>query len=151
MFLYPQWLCFDFKGLNPQVQKYLEDHLLKSLAPRNRLLAVPTTKTPRGIRRKMSCKGAIKKTRSINVERKLELSCIIFLVLLHYYMLWLTFVADILGMQSEERKFSVYMQPPLSELDINDARSPSPDDLEPAWKHQPGTRHRYYLSPMQSF
>jgi hypothetical protein len=56
--------------------------------------------------------------------------------------------ADILGMQSDDRRFSVFMPPQLSELDLHrDGRSPSPDDVEPLWKHSNSTpKHRYGLN-----
>lgn len=57
-------------GLNPQVQTYLEEHLLKSLAPRSQLLNRPAIRKGSTMRRRMSVKGAIKKTRSIAVERE---------------------------------------------------------------------------------
>ncbi|KAJ4450781.1 hypothetical protein ANN_02211 [Periplaneta americana] len=55
--------------LNPQVQTYLEEHLLKSLTPRSQLLNRPAIRKGSTMRRRMSVKGAIKKTRSIAVER----------------------------------------------------------------------------------
>ncbi|CAG2068496.1 unnamed protein product, partial [Timema podura] len=51
--------------LNPQVQKYLEDHLLKSLVPRPQLLNRAIVRKGKMLKRKMSVRGAIKKTRSI--------------------------------------------------------------------------------------
>lgn len=57
-------------GLNPQVQTYLEEHLLKSLTPRSQLLNRPAIRKGSTMRRRMSVKGAIKKTRSIAVERE---------------------------------------------------------------------------------
>jgi hypothetical protein len=61
---------YCFIGLNPQVQTYLEEHLLKSLTPRSQLLNRPAIRKGSTMRRRMSVKGAIKKTRSIAVERK---------------------------------------------------------------------------------
>lgn len=63
---------FEFLGLNPQVQIYLEEHLLKSLTPRSQLLNRPAIRKGGAMRRRMSVKGAIKKTRSIAVERKYQ-------------------------------------------------------------------------------
>jgi hypothetical protein len=62
-----------FVGLNPHVQTYLEEHLLKSLTPRSQLLNRPAIRKGSAMRRRMSVKGAIKKTRSIAVERKYRL------------------------------------------------------------------------------
>ncbi|KAF4523628.1 hypothetical protein B566_EDAN010137 [Ephemera danica] len=105
--------------INPQVRKYLEEHLLKSLAPRPRFLVQPAAKNSKNLRRRMSVRGAIKKTRSINVERDG------------------LFTADILGMQvvDHERRFSMFNPPQLSDLEHKEGRSPSPDDTEPLWKH----------------
>ncbi|KAG7187920.1 hypothetical protein KM043_013884 [Ampulex compressa] len=58
--------------LNPQVQLYLEDHLMRSFPQRTDLLNKPTVRTGRSIRRRMSVKGAIKKTRSITVDSDLH-------------------------------------------------------------------------------
>ncbi|KAG8238504.1 hypothetical protein J437_LFUL017803, partial [Ladona fulva] len=54
--------------LNPQVAKYLEEHLCKLFAPKTQLLGKPTVRGTNAPRRRMSVKGAIKKTRSIAVE-----------------------------------------------------------------------------------
>ncbi|XP_017764940.1 PREDICTED: probable phosphorylase b kinase regulatory subunit alpha isoform X2 [Eufriesea mexicana] len=54
--------------LNPQVQQYLEEHLMRAFPHRTGLLNRPVIKTGKNLRRKMSVKGAIKKTRSIAVE-----------------------------------------------------------------------------------
>ncbi|XP_050302994.1 probable phosphorylase b kinase regulatory subunit alpha isoform X1 [Anthonomus grandis grandis] len=56
--------------LNPQVYRYLEEHLQKSLSHKSALL---TPTTPRRhnrhlLKRRMSVRGAVKKTRSINVD-----------------------------------------------------------------------------------
>ncbi|XP_048519776.1 probable phosphorylase b kinase regulatory subunit alpha isoform X1 [Dendroctonus ponderosae] len=56
--------------LNPQVCHYLEEHLQKSLSHKSTLL---TSHTPRSrnrhlLKRRMSVRGAVKKTRSINVD-----------------------------------------------------------------------------------
>lgn len=56
-------------GLNPQVQQYLEEHLMKSFSHKSSLLTQTRgNRHNRMMRRRMSCKGAIKKTRSINVD-----------------------------------------------------------------------------------
>ncbi|KDR24269.1 probable phosphorylase b kinase regulatory subunit alpha isoform X2 [Zootermopsis nevadensis] len=97
--------------LNPQVQIYLEEHLLKSLTPRSQLLNRPAIRKGGAMRRRMSVKGAIKKTRSIAVE------------------------PDILGMQGDERS---ERRPSHLAADSEAAktspRSPSPEDLVPLWK-----------------
>ncbi|XP_045763763.1 probable phosphorylase b kinase regulatory subunit alpha isoform X1 [Maniola jurtina] len=55
--------------LNPQVHNYLEDHLLKSFSNKFSILSQPSgLKNSRMLRRRMSVRGAIKKTRSINVD-----------------------------------------------------------------------------------
>ncbi|XP_046394617.1 probable phosphorylase b kinase regulatory subunit alpha isoform X3 [Ischnura elegans] len=137
--------------LNPQVSKYLEEHLLKSLAPKTHLLGKPSIRGSNAPRRRMSVKGAIKKTRSIAVE------------------------PDTLGLQGEERRVSVVgpllipgsssasLTPsPLSPIPPSSRgqspthqrpsvkgqsvpRSPSPDDLPAIWKQIHGMhsiRHR---------
>lgn len=53
--------------LNPNVQAYLDEHLLRSINQKNTLTMKPGSR-PRNLRRRMSVKGAIKKTRSINVD-----------------------------------------------------------------------------------
>ncbi|XP_077292569.1 putative phosphorylase b kinase regulatory subunit alpha isoform X2 [Arctopsyche grandis] len=55
--------------LNPQVQQYLEEHLMKSFSHKWSLLTQTRgNRNNRSLRRRMSVKGAIKKTRSINVD-----------------------------------------------------------------------------------
>ncbi|KAM0733482.1 putative phosphorylase b kinase regulatory subunit alpha [Formica fusca] len=55
--------------LNPQIQQYLEEHLMRPFPHRTGLLNKPgPIRTGKSLRRKMSVKGAIKKTRSIAVE-----------------------------------------------------------------------------------
>ncbi|XP_008550075.1 probable phosphorylase b kinase regulatory subunit alpha isoform X2 [Microplitis demolitor] len=54
--------------LNPQVQKYLDEHLMRAFPLRSGLLNRPAVRSGRNLRRKLSFKGAIKKTRSIAVE-----------------------------------------------------------------------------------
>ncbi|XP_048480950.1 probable phosphorylase b kinase regulatory subunit alpha isoform X1 [Plutella xylostella] len=54
--------------LNPQVQSYLEQHLLKSFSNKVSVLSHRGGAPARGLRRRMSVRGAIKKTRSINVD-----------------------------------------------------------------------------------
>ncbi|XP_047111572.1 probable phosphorylase b kinase regulatory subunit alpha isoform X2 [Schistocerca piceifrons] len=104
--------------LNPQVYKYLEEHLLKSITPRSTLLSRTPTKKGRNYRRRMSVKGAIKKTRSIAVE------------------------PESLSLQPDERRQSV-MHIPQADLEIikKEARSPSPE--EPLWKQQTTSFHRH--------
>ncbi|KRT82242.1 glycoside hydrolase, partial [Oryctes borbonicus] len=101
--------------LNPQVQHYLEEHLNKSLANRSILLMThgAIRRAGRNLKRRMSVKGAVKKTRSINVD------------------------SETLGMEvgggSFERRYSVF--PSTAGLDQVDhhhhlgrqTRSPSPE------------------------
>ncbi|XP_045480268.1 probable phosphorylase b kinase regulatory subunit alpha isoform X3 [Harmonia axyridis] len=56
--------------LNPQVQNYLEDHLFKSLSSRSSILETPAggKSKAKHLKRKMSIRGAVKKTRSINID-----------------------------------------------------------------------------------
>lgn len=55
--------------LNPQIQQYLEEHLMRPFPHRTGLLNKPgPIRTGKNLRRRMSVKGAIKKTRSIAVE-----------------------------------------------------------------------------------
>ncbi|XP_037937638.1 probable phosphorylase b kinase regulatory subunit alpha isoform X3 [Teleopsis dalmanni] len=54
--------------LHPDVQTYLDEHLLRSFSHRNTMNLRGGQLRPRSLRRRMSCKGAIKKTRSINVD-----------------------------------------------------------------------------------
>ncbi|XP_035742135.1 probable phosphorylase b kinase regulatory subunit alpha isoform X3 [Vespa mandarinia] len=54
--------------LNPQVQQYLDEHLMRALPHRIGLLNKPLVRTGKNLRRRMSVKGAIKKTRSIAIE-----------------------------------------------------------------------------------
>nr|XP_036221282.1 probable phosphorylase b kinase regulatory subunit alpha isoform X15 [Bactrocera oleae] len=54
--------------LNPDVQAYLDEHLLRSFSHRGMMKLHGAHLRPRQLRRRMSCKGAIKKTRSINVD-----------------------------------------------------------------------------------
>ncbi|XP_050362839.1 probable phosphorylase b kinase regulatory subunit alpha isoform X2 [Nymphalis io] len=92
--------------LNPQVQSYLEEHLLRSFSSRLSVLArPPAVRLARALRRRMSVRGAIKKTRSINVD------------------------SETLGMEGEyvgshllERKQSC--------LEVDPGRSPSPEEAK---------------------
>lgn len=54
--------------LNPDVQLYLDEHLLRSFSQKNTLNIRASGLKPRNLRRRMSCKGAIRKTRSINCD-----------------------------------------------------------------------------------
>lgn len=54
--------------LNPDVNLYLEEHLLRSFSQKSSVNIRAPGGRPRQLRRRMSCKGAIKKTRSINVD-----------------------------------------------------------------------------------
>lgn len=57
-----------YSELNPNVQAYLDEHLLRSINLKNTLTVKTGSLRPRNLRRRMSVKGAIKKTRSINVD-----------------------------------------------------------------------------------
>lgn len=57
--------------LNPSVQAYLDEHLLRAFSHRQTVNVKTSSLKPRQLRRRMSCKGAIKKTRSINVDGRL--------------------------------------------------------------------------------
>ncbi|XP_054267572.1 probable phosphorylase b kinase regulatory subunit alpha isoform X2 [Macrosteles quadrilineatus] len=99
--------------LNPQVEQYLEQHMMRTLTQKTSLLKRPVSR-PRNLRRRMSVKGAIKKTRSIiNVEPDY-------------------------GM--DERRPSVVgcvplmVEPPPSPHWPHVPRSPSPEDITPLWK-----------------
>lgn len=59
---------FSRLGLNPDVQAYLNEHLFRSFSMKSTINVRQTTLRPRQLRRRMSCKGAIKKTRSINAD-----------------------------------------------------------------------------------
>lgn len=50
------------------MQAYLNEHLLRSFSMKSTASVRQTTLRPRHLRRRMSCKGAIKKTRSINAD-----------------------------------------------------------------------------------
>ncbi|XP_062539866.1 probable phosphorylase b kinase regulatory subunit alpha isoform X2 [Armigeres subalbatus] len=55
--------------LNPAVQSYLDEHLLRSFSHRASTTSIRSSGLrPKNLRRRMSVKGAIKKTRSINVD-----------------------------------------------------------------------------------
>ncbi|XP_018360709.1 PREDICTED: probable phosphorylase b kinase regulatory subunit alpha isoform X1 [Trachymyrmex cornetzi] len=117
--------------LNPQVQQYLEEHLMRPFPHRTGLLNKHgPIRTGKHLRRKMSVKGAIKKTRSIAVE------------------------PEILGMAGEDRRHStILITNPFIEvtdttLSINATqpvtieRTPSPTDELLSWKNSPKTKHR---------
>lgn len=55
------------------MQAYLNEHLFRSFSHKSTVSVRQTTLRPRQLRRRMSCKGAIKKTRSINADCKLQL------------------------------------------------------------------------------
>ncbi|XP_055710189.1 probable phosphorylase b kinase regulatory subunit alpha isoform X2 [Phlebotomus papatasi] len=56
--------------LNPSVQAYLDEHLLRSFSQKNTMNLRAPGLRPKHLRRRMSCRGAIKKTRSINVDNE---------------------------------------------------------------------------------
>ncbi|KAL0839448.1 hypothetical protein ABMA28_016161 [Loxostege sticticalis] len=92
--------------LNPQVQNYLEEHLLKSFSNKLSLLPRPAQgKNVRALRRRMSVRGAIKKTRSINVD------------------------SETLGMEGEYAGPILERKPSWLEVDPHFGRSPSPEDV----------------------
>ncbi|XP_045492078.1 probable phosphorylase b kinase regulatory subunit alpha isoform X2 [Colias croceus] len=92
--------------LNPQVQSYLEEHLLKSFSTKFSLLSRPAARG-RSLRRRMSVRGAIKKTRSINVD------------------------SETLGMEGENGPHGVLeRKPSWLEVDPVYGRSPSPEDAK---------------------
>ncbi|XP_072942269.1 probable phosphorylase b kinase regulatory subunit alpha isoform X1 [Epargyreus clarus] len=89
--------------LNPQVQSYLEEHLLKSFSNKFSFLSRPAgARNARGLRRRMSVRGAIKKTRSINVD------------------------SETLGMEGEHGP-PLERKPSWLEVDPSYGRAPSPD------------------------
>ncbi|KAG5322347.1 KPBA kinase, partial [Pseudoatta argentina] len=123
--------------LNPQVQQYLEEHLMRPFPHRTGLLSKHgPIRTGKHLRRKMSVKGAIKKTRSIAVELLLYIS------------------AEILGMAGEDRRHSIilitnpFIEVTDTTLSINATqpvtieRTPSPTDELLSWKNSPKTKQR---------
>lgn len=61
--------------LHPDVQTYLDEHLLRSFNYRNTMNSLRSGhQRPKNLRRRMSCKGAIRKTRSINVDCKYNMT-----------------------------------------------------------------------------
>ncbi|XP_043674732.1 probable phosphorylase b kinase regulatory subunit alpha isoform X2 [Vespula pensylvanica] len=107
--------------LNPQVQQYLDEHLMRAFPHRTGLLNKPLVRTGKNLRRRMSVKGAIKKTRSIAVE------------------------PEILGMAGEDRRPSANLNlnpfievtdttlTPNSTQPVHTDRTPSPTEDMP-WK-----------------
>ncbi|CAH2091833.1 unnamed protein product [Euphydryas editha] len=89
--------------LNPQVQSYLEEHLLRSFSSRPSVLPRPAGGRARALRRRMSVRGAIKKTRSINVD------------------------SETLGMEGENVGPHLERKPSWLEVDPTYGRSPSPE------------------------
>ncbi|XP_043262174.1 probable phosphorylase b kinase regulatory subunit alpha isoform X2 [Colletes gigas] len=117
--------------LNPQVQQYLEEHLMRAFPHRTGLLNRPVVRSGINLKRRMSVKGAIKKTRSIAVE------------------------PEILGMAGEERRPSAILNTnpfievtdttlsPNSTQPAPVARTPSPTDDILSWTNCPKLhRHR---------
>lgn len=103
--------------LNPQVEQYLDEHLMKSSHPTS-LLVKSTSKQRMNPRRRMSVKGAIKKTRSI-INADLDSGLIV-----------------------DERRLSSAGLISLISQDSSPARniprSPSPEEVVTSWK-QTGT------------
>lgn len=100
--------------LNPAVQSYLDEHLLRSFSQKT-VNVKSVGLRPRHLRRRMSCKGAIKKTRSINVD------CIYqkqFLFHPNPFEFPIVLSADTLGMEGHninERRQSSAVPPPWLE------------------------------------
>ncbi|XP_015608524.1 probable phosphorylase b kinase regulatory subunit alpha isoform X2 [Cephus cinctus] len=128
--------------LNPQVHQYLEEHLVRAFPHRTGLLNRPVVRSGGNLRRKMSVKGAIKKTRSIAVELAVPT---------------ILQEPEILGMAGEDRRLSaIYNTNPFIEVTDTSLptttatpnqpdRTPSPtEDLLP-WKHSPKP-HRHRLA-----
>ncbi|XP_045533875.1 probable phosphorylase b kinase regulatory subunit alpha isoform X5 [Papilio machaon] len=93
--------------LNPQVQSYLEEHLLKSFSNKISFLSRPAgARNTKALRRRMSVRGAIKKTRSINVD------------------------SETLGMEGEYVGPHLERKPSWLEVDPILGRSPSPEDAK---------------------
>ncbi|XP_044012808.1 probable phosphorylase b kinase regulatory subunit alpha isoform X2 [Aphidius gifuensis] len=129
--------------LNPQVHQYLEEHLMRAFPHRTGLLSRPAIRTKPNIRRRMSVKGAIKKTRSIAVESG-------FPTILQE--------SEILGMAGEDRRPSVVLatnpfievtdtsatlSPKSTSPDLSrSTRTPSPTDELLPWRTSPKPHHR---------
>ncbi|CAH2063468.1 unnamed protein product, partial [Iphiclides podalirius] len=91
--------------LNPQVQSYLEEHLMKSISNKTSFLPRPAgVRNAKMLRRRMSVRGAIKKTRSINVD------------------------SETLGMEGEYVGPHLERKPSWLEVEPVFGRSPSPED-----------------------
>ncbi|XP_076389195.1 putative phosphorylase b kinase regulatory subunit alpha isoform X5 [Megachile rotundata] len=127
--------------LNPQVQQYLEEHLMRAFPHRTGLLNRPVIRTGKNLKRRMSVKGAIKKTRSIAVEPTMVPPVLQ--------------ESEILGMAGEDRRPSTILNTnpfievtdttltpntaPLATVD----RTPSPTDDILSWTNSPKLhRHR---------
>ncbi|XP_072744208.1 probable phosphorylase b kinase regulatory subunit alpha isoform X3 [Anoplolepis gracilipes] len=117
--------------LNPQIQQYLEEHLMRPFPHRTGLLNKPgPIRTGKNLRRRMSVKGAIKKTRSIAVE------------------------PEILGMAGEDRRQSTvlttnpFIEVTDTTLSLNSTqpstveRTPSPTDELLSWRNSSKTKHK---------
>ncbi|CAB3225024.1 unnamed protein product [Arctia plantaginis] len=95
--------------LNPEVQSYLEEHLLKSITNKLSFLSRPSgVRNARPLRRRMSVRGAIRKTRSINVD------------------------SDTLGMEGDStmQGRTLERKPSWLDVDPTHGRSPSPEDAK---------------------
>ncbi|KAK0083395.1 hypothetical protein PV325_008847 [Microctonus aethiopoides] len=126
--------------LNPQVAQYLEEHLMRSFPNRSGLLNRPAIRSGKNLRRRMSVKGAIKKTRSIAVE------------------------PEILGMTGDDRRSSSGLSPFIEVTDTSssltpsnsvldrDKRTPSPDTTNDdlmLWKMSTKTHRPRHTSEAQ--
>ncbi|XP_043267973.1 probable phosphorylase b kinase regulatory subunit alpha isoform X1 [Venturia canescens] len=130
--------------LNPQVHQYLEEHLMRPFPHRTGLLNRSVGRSRSTLRRRMSVKGAIKKTRSIAVEPEVPI---------------VNPDSEILGMAGEDRRPSTislnhpYIEvtdttspitSPLS-LPTRPDRTPSPIDEPMPWRNSPKP-HRHRVS-----
>lgn len=116
--------------LNPQVEQYLEEHMMKCLSSRTTLLARPLSRN-RVIRRRMSVKGAIKKTRSIinaesamaGIDERKSSN------------------AGLPAVSAYSSETTPVNSPTASPFKIH-PRSPSPEDIIPLWKQNQTPRLR---------
>nr|CAD7202451.1 unnamed protein product [Timema douglasi] len=137
--------------LNPQVQKYLEDHLLKSLVPRPQLLNRAVVRKGKMLKRKMSVRGAIKKTRSIISMEACQISCWLsypfkIIIICELTNLTTGIAADGFGPCDDRRPSLVLPSQVLTDIDPLarlSARSPSPEDTMPLWKQGNSSRQRH--------
>lgn len=77
LFIYQKLYILE---LNTEVEQYLDEHIVKSFTNQSTLLTCMPSKNAK-IKRKMSVKGAIKKTRSFMLDGK-YIILIIYLILI---------------------------------------------------------------------